>query len=233
MKLTSSRSRKRNLGSLSAGRRNGTRGRPVATYRGRTSGRQGSYEPFTAPETWHEPTARSDRPTYLVEAAGKGYLHPVTPVEVQHRIEQLPKRFIEELEVVQFSRMTRKRHQFPCYGMHWGWSIYLYPIEETLVEIYTRPPLPAQRIEAEMYGACWQEDKGGLWRLVWTEKSVKDYYLNNILIHEIGHLVDSRNTRRDDRERYAEWFAIEYGYRATGGRRARIKKTSIRRRASA
>ena len=42
---------------------------------------------------------------------------------------------------------------------------------------------------------------------------MRDYYLNNILIHELGHLVDSRNTGYVDRERYAEWFAVEYGYK--------------------
>jgi hypothetical protein len=73
-----------------------------------------------------------------------------------------------------------------------------------------------------MYGGRWIEDKGS-WKLVWTEKTIKDYYLNNILIHELAHLVDNRNTGRADRERYAEWFAIQYGYRASGGRRARSK----------
>jgi hypothetical protein len=67
--------------------------------------------------------------------------------------------------------------------------------------------------EARMYGGCWEQDGPSNWRLVWTEESVRDFYLNNILIHELGHLVDSRNTRYTDRERYAEWFAVEYGYR--------------------
>ena len=129
--------------------------------------------------------SQRDRPAVIVEPPGRGYIHPVTADEVLERIEQLPKVFTHELEVVQFSRMTRKRHRFPCYGMHWGWSIYLYPIEESLVEAYTRPPLPAQRIEAEMYRARWVEHKGNLWHLEWTESSIKDYYLNNILIHEI------------------------------------------------
>ena len=51
--------------------------------------------------------------------------------------------------------------------------------------------------------------------LIWTEQTIKDFYLNNVLIHEIGHLNDARNTKPNDRERFANWFAIEYGYRAT------------------
>lgn len=223
MKLSSKVSRNRSIGTLNAGRRKRATGRPAAAYRGRSGSRHTEHQLFTAPERWHEPTAANGKPRFVVESPGHGYVHPVTRDEVRERIEQLPKSFTRDLEVVQFSRMTRKRHQFPCYGMHWGWSIYLYPIEEILVEAYSRPPLPAQKIEAEMYGGRWVEAPKGLWHLEWTEASIKDYYLNNILIHEIGHLVDRRNTRRDARERYAEWFAIEYGYRASGGRRARAK----------
>ena len=65
-----------------------------------------------------------------------------------------------------------------------------------------------------MYGGKW-EQQGKMWELHWTLPCLKDFYLNNILIHEIGHVNDTRNTNSQDRERFAEWFAIEYGYRAS------------------
>ena len=63
----------------------------------------------------------------------------------------------------------------------------------------------------------------------WTKETIEDFYLNNILIHELGHLLDDRNTSYTDRERYAEWFAIEYGYLPTGGNVSR-RQQPIRRR---
>ena len=57
--------------------------------------------------------------------------------------------------------------------------------------------------------------KGARWQLVWTEEAIRDFYLNNVLIHELGHILDSRNTSHRDRERYAEWFALEMGYKAS------------------
>jgi hypothetical protein len=174
-------------------------------------------EPFCPPERWHEPVGR-ERIEIVTEPAGKGYMHPVTPAEVAARIEQLPTRFREPLEVVQLSRMTRKRSRMPLYGLQWGSTVYLYPIESSLVETYTRPPLPSQQVEARMFGGKWFESDG-LWHLEWTLPAVKDFYLNNILIHEIGHVNDTRNQNSDDRERFAEWFAIEYGYRASRKRR--------------
>ncbi len=168
--------------------------------------------PFIPPEDWHEPQEDGQPYRFVVQDPGPGYRHVVTPDEVRERLAQLPEHFLEPLEVVQFSRMTRKKRSLPCYGMQWGCALYLYPIEESLVEFYGRPPKPSQITEARMYGGRWEQE-GDLWRLIWTEQAIRDFYLNNILIHELGHLLDDRNSNYVDRERYAEWFAVEYGYR--------------------
>lgn len=198
-------------------RRPARNGRPVAAYRQRGAGSPAHGEAFNAPEVWHEPTG-SDSVKIVEHPAGAGYVHPVTADDVLERIDQLSSRWTRELEVVQFSPMTKKRALFPCYGMQWGATVYLYPIEESLVETYVRPPHPQQKIEAQMYGGKWRQE-GRYWVLEWTPETIRDFYLNNILIHEIGHINDDRNTNFDDRERYANWFAIEYGYRASRGKR--------------
>jgi len=152
----------------------------------------------------------------VVETAGEGYLHVLTPDDVRQRLSLLPAQFANKVEVVQFSTMTRKRACFPCYGMQWGRTVYLYPIESTLVEEYHRAPTPIQEQEARMFGGVWSCE-GGLWKLTWTLATIRDFYLNNVLIHEVGHVNDERNTSSRDRERYANWFAIEHGYRASRG----------------
>jgi hypothetical protein len=190
--------------------------RPVAAHRQRGGGGKLT-EAFTAPEVWYEPAGREEI-AFHVQPAGRGYFHPVTVAEVKGRLEELPERFTRGIEVVQFSRMTRKRSLFPCYGMQWGPNIYLYPMEETLVETYVRPPLPQQLIESRMYGGKWSQE-GSVWRLTWTPETIRDFYLNNVLIHEVGHVNDDRNTSFTARERFADWFAIEYGYRRATGRR--------------
>lgn len=168
--------------------------------------------PFVPPEDWHEPLEDGNDFRCIMQDPGPGYRHILTPEDVRKRLSKLPRHFVEPLEVVQFSRMTRKKRSLPCYGMQWGCALYLYPIEDTLVEYYARPPKPSQVNEARMYGGRWEQEDG-MWRLVWTEDAIRDFYLNNILIHELGHLLDERNSSYVERERYAEWFAIEYGYR--------------------
>lgn len=187
--------------------------RPVAAFRHRGWQAGVKLEDFSAPEVWH-PAQGENHARYVEQPAGAGFRHAVTIDEVRERLGLLESRFTRQLEVVQLSAMTRKRQFFPCYGMQWGTAVYLYPIEESFVEEYSRPPSPQQQIEARMYGGVWSHD-GKLWRLTWTEQTIKDFYLNNVLIHEVGHVNDSRNTNSRDRERYANWFAIEYGYRAT------------------
>ncbi len=41
--------------------------------------------------------------------------------------------------------------------------------------------------------------------------SLRRFYLRNVLIHEIGHHVDSNNVTREARERFAERFVKEHG----------------------
>jgi len=200
--------------------------RPAAAFRQRRPQLRSERDQFSAPERWHP--ARDDGQLKIItESPGSGYRHVLTAEEVRERVAQLPCEYTRRLEVVQFSGMTRKRGSFPCYGMQWGRAVYLYPIEESLVELYNRPPTPQQKIEARMYGGVW-EAAGRHWRLIWTEEAIRRFYLDNVLIHEIGHVHDERNTNADDRERYANWFAIEFGYRQadwTPARRAALRAT--------
>ena len=186
--------------------------------------------PFSPPEDWHEPTEGSDTYEVIHQEPGTGYRHVLGEREIRQRLADLPAFFLRDLEVVQLSRMTRKKQSLPCYGMQWGPSLYLYPIDESLVEHFGSAPSPDIYNEARMYGGFWRQVEGSAWTLTWTERAIKDFYLNNILIHELGHLLDERNTGYVDRERFAEWFATEYGYRRTGGGRARRRGRRVRRR---
>jgi hypothetical protein len=176
---------------------------------------------FLPPEDWHEPSSeRGQRFRVIVQDPGPDMKHVLTEAQIRARLEQLPPHLVAPLQVVQLSRMTRKKQSFPCYGMQWGTTIYLYPLENELIEYYNRPPRPAEFHEARLYGGNWVQT-GSVWRLEWTRESVEDFYLNNVLMHELGHLLDHRNNRHVDRERYAEWFAIHYGYKPTQAERRR------------
>lgn len=207
--------------------RNSRRERPKS--RRANVGHASLLEPFSPPEDWHEPQEKGNPYKVIVQNPGTGYRHVVTPQEIRDRLAQLPPSFTSTLEVVQLSRMTRKKQSFPCYGMQWGSALYLYPLEESLTEHFDVAPQPTFYNEAKMYGGKWVQE-GHSFTLIWSEAAIRDFYLNNILIHELGHLLDDRNSTYLDRERYAEWFAIHYGYRATGGASSRRGRQKTRRR---
>lgn len=175
--------------------------------------------PYMPPEDWYESDGENGIDyDIVVESAGPSFVHVVTPAEIRDRLSALPDEFLEPLAVVKLSGITRKKSRYPLYGMQWGPAIYLYPMDESLAEHFHRPPSPAQRIEAKMYGAKWTHPEPGLWSLSWTEAALRDFYLNNVLIHELGHLLDERNSSVADREAFAEWFAIEHGYKPSRGK---------------
>jgi hypothetical protein len=183
------------------------------------------------PENWYEPEEHgTGRYRVVVQPPGEGYCHVVTADDVRERLSRLPSAALRRLEVVQLSRMTRRKKTFPCYGMQWGNSVYLYPMEDSLTETYPRPPKPAELREAAMFGAEWEQQRDKLWVLKWTWSAIRDYYLNNVLIHEVGHILDDRNSSHIDRERFAEWFAIEYGYKPTRAEMARKAARRVTRR---
>ena len=206
-----------------------SRRRAASRARGANVGDRSIREPFAPPEDWYEPVGTTDY-RIIVQSPGNGYRHIVTPEEVRERLLRVPSQYLKDLEVIQLSCVTRKKESFPCYGMQWGATLYLYPLEESLVEHFYFPPRPNLVNEAKMFGGRWHQPKPDVWTLSWTEKSSRDFYLNNILIHELGHLVDNRNSSYTDRERFAEWFAIEYGYRRSGGQKARRTGGKTRRR---
>lgn len=197
----------------------------------RLIGRKNPIQPFDPSEDWYEPTGESGY-RVIIKKPGDGYRHVVTQDQIRSRLAQLPQHFIEDLDVVQLGCMTRKKNRFPCYGLQWGNAIYLYPFDESLEEEFDRPPPLALVIEAKMFGARFVETRPHGWKLIWTETSARDFQLNNVLIHELGHLIDLRNTSYTDQERYAEWFAIHYGYLQSGGKSkpSRVRNRKVRRR---
>jgi hypothetical protein len=61
----------------------------------------------------------------LIQEPGEGYRHIVTEEQIRDRLKLVNPNFLDQLEVVQLSCMTRKKQSFPCYGMQWGNAIYL------------------------------------------------------------------------------------------------------------
>jgi hypothetical protein len=65
-------------------------------------------------------------------------------------------------------------------------------------------------------GAVWEQVSRG-WVCRFTAESLRSFYLNDVLIHEIAHHVDRHNRKSDDAaERFAHGFVRMFGTTRSG-----------------
>src|SRR5438034_11030179 len=68
--------------------------------------------PYLPPERWYEPVEQVvGRYSVIVQPSGNGYRHVVTEDDVRRRLAQLPQWMTSHLQVVQLSRLTRKKRR--------------------------------------------------------------------------------------------------------------------------
>lgn len=82
-------------------------------------------------------------------------------------------------------------------------------------QVWRTLPKPSLLHEYQRAGASITPD-GQRWRVQFDAASLRQFYLRDVLMHELGHHVDRGNFAfKTDRkaERLAEWFATENGYK--------------------
>lgn len=163
------------------------------------------------------------------EPPGKGFVHAVSADDIFGMLDLIPEQYLEKLTRIKLATYTKKRRRENLYGLQWHAGIYLFPLSDTLVEEYTRPPNPLELQEIKKYGGKFVQE-GEKWKIEWNESTARDYYLNCVLIHELGHVNDERNTAYADREAYANWFADAFGYPESNAQKHRDMHSRIRKR---
>jgi len=160
----------------------------------------------------------------IVEEAGKGYFHPITPDEIASKLSELPHEFLKGLKAIRLCAITRKKKIFYRFGMYLSDNIYVYPFSESLkLPISDTKPKPSITIEFEKFGGRWIFENN-FWYLQFDKESLRNFYLNNVLIHEITHHYD-RASNEKNRENFADNFVIQYN---KGEFTNRFEKTDIK-----
>jgi hypothetical protein len=153
-------------------------------------------------------------PQCHIEDPGSDFHHPVTMCEVLERLTQLPREITGRIGVRldHLSMPHLRSPSLPAYGMQWGSAVYLLPIEASRIEKYPVLPSVIYRQELEKFGAQWKWNRDtDQWECHWSKEALRIFYLENVLIHEIGHLLDNRNTSVRKHEAFANAFADHYG----------------------
>jgi hypothetical protein len=159
----------------------------------------------------------SKKPFILVEQPAPGFVIPCTESEIRAAINRIPAEFLKNLTaivVIGGSQKIEKAFRKYAYGTYWNNWIFLaaYPQNWMTYKWSKGGIQPDGLIEYKQSGATVEEIKGGM-QVIFDLTSLKRYYLQNVLIHEIAHHIDQTNTTFRKRENFAKWFATEYGYR--------------------
>jgi hypothetical protein len=149
------------------------------------------------------------------------FLLPATAEDVREILSKIPLEFLSGLDGVFLlggSSKQAKALKLFHYGSYSRGSVYLHPFPKVLlVQHFTKPLDPARAQEYENAGAEIHHVDGA-YEVRFSESSLRQFYLFDVLLHEIGHHIDARVFSRPsaDAERFAKWFASAEAKRIKG-----------------
>ncbi len=153
----------------------------------------------------------------------RAFVQPVTAAEIVSTLQRVPSQFLRGLRCVFLLGGNRKQEKTAesnlfRYGSYWAGMIFLHPLPRRLIDHpMRRLPKPSLLQQYVRCGARIEKTPHG-WRCRFSPEAMKNFYLKDVLLHELGHHVDRnhlnplRSHKTHDRaEKYTEWFAENYG----------------------
>lgn len=166
---------------------------------------------------------RSDEPKPIIEVEPSseysGFIMPLSCDDVYEALNSIPDEFTDGLEGV-FSMMGPSKKQSKawslyCYGIYWRCCIFLFPYPRGWMSFRAKRLQPHILQEYERAGAEIINDGHKDLLVRFNDESLREFYLRDVLIHEIGHHVDRSSSAKKTTkvEGFANWFATEYGFK--------------------
>lgn len=163
-------------------------------------------------------------PIFIKDNPSRDFFFPVSIEEIEAFLEKLPHKHTEYLTHIWLRKMTKKEYEKEnkiqgCFICGSGVNlIVLYPFSRDLKMTFGNKK-PDRKI-LKWYSKYEPElvENAGNWELIWTEEKIKRYYLEGLLLHEIGHKVDSvyerfwsQSYEKSKAEKFADNFAYYWG----------------------
>lgn len=142
------------------------------------------------------PIEGQETPIFIIENTSRDFYFPVTIDEIKETLKKLPKEHTEYLTHIWLSKVKKSEYlkgevpqgEFICGSKVYLIKLYAVPIDNKMLFGQTKPT-NKQLSFYKPYCSNLICDKNG-WYLQWTTESYKKYYLEKLLLHEIGHCVD-------------------------------------------
>ena len=169
------------------------------------------------------PKENDETPIFIKKNPSRDFYFPVSIEEIKIFLNKLPKEHTENLTHVWLRKMTKKEYEkegnvqgcFICGGGVNLIVLYPFPID---MKMKFGKKKPVNKI-IKWYSQYNPElvEENGNWYLFWTEDKIKQYYLEGLLLHEIGHKMDSYYQKywskkyKKKAEKFADNFAYYWG----------------------
>lgn len=142
------------------------------------------------------PTEDQEKPLFIVENTSRDFYFPITVDEIKVTLKKLPKEHTEYLTHIWLAKVKKSEYlkddtwqaQFICGSKVYLIKLYAVPKDNKMLFGQAKPTTK-QLSFYKQYCKDLHHDKNG-WYLQWTTESYKKYYLEKLLLNEIGHSVD-------------------------------------------
>jgi hypothetical protein len=173
-------------------------------------------------------TGRIGSIRYIIDPPPKGYVYPCTIDDIRAKFGELSPKTLRNIFVIHLCNQVKMNPGVDAHICD-GTDIRIYPVPEKLRWNYGwNKPSPAFAQERLEFGAYWRliDDE---WWLCWDKDLLKDYFLNHVLMHEIGHSLDNVHRGTNAGEKLAEAFAHRVGNNRKIKHKAKKRKKRLRR----
>ncbi|MDH3703395.1 MAG: hypothetical protein OEU46_19005 [Alphaproteobacteria bacterium] len=158
--------------------------------------------------------------TVIVLPTNPNFINPLNEENILKTLSTVPKNYTAGLAGILVLGGSKKQEKtfnsLFSYGRYRQDTIIIHPFPKRYLEQrFKTLPKPNVMNEYERAGAKVTR-RGKHWYVRFDEDSLEQFYLRDVLLHELGHHVDSENFRSKPlkkAERFADWFASEHGFK--------------------
>ena len=142
------------------------------------------------------PSEGQETPIFIVENTSRDFYFPVTIDEIKETLKKLPKEHTKYLTHIWLDKVKKSEYlkgetlqgQFICGSNIYLIKLYAVPSDNKMLFGQSKPTTKQLNFYKK-YCTDLIHNKNG-WYLQWTTENYKKYYLEKLLLHEIGHCVD-------------------------------------------
>jgi len=179
---------------------------------------------FNRQHSFLTPAKGEETPIFILDNPSRDLFFPVTVEDIKEFLNKLPSEHTENLTHIWLKKMSNKEYEKEgsfqgCFICGSGVNlIVLHPFPRDLIMKFgtKKPTNKTLKWYAPYEPELIHSD--GKWILKWTEEKIKQYYLEGLFLHEIGHQIDSiykrfwsSNYSKKRGEDFADNFAYYWG----------------------